>query len=600
MKRKSLKTFVFGLTCFGMLAGASAAIFAGPKAAIVKAEESEYTTVNTAVTRVFFRYNSWLSLGFTNFSDGGALTNDSFAQMGDFNFIDNIYLNGDPTFKAFASTVVAGYHIDGNNTFFSTPNDAIKNEIFANVRTITIPAGTEFPSRGTVTGEEKVKYVTTEEVTFYNVGYADGNAELTHESKINYVETDVEMFATGSPNPTWPGFKLTVNDYGTSRGVIDAKGVYNYASMKDIQITNNDGNMYTLGDISGGISYSSYNAACEGYLSINNKNASWVFVNYKMIFIPKGTEFPSLQWNANASNPQLEKTIYYTTKDIIFYCNNQWGSTFVKVNPTFEDTAITEVGGINPFNAEGTLTNFVFNVSSHNKASQGAGKFYNTHWILAQAISNAEFYGADNARISLAADNGIVDYKYGAVLADYNGTNDYLVQLGTNKLMGVTKIVFKAGTMLPSFGYLAGENNVWYKTSRDYVFVNVLSNIGNYTLLQDFVRDYMHPEVAITDAGTGACTTSGWYNIAKEKFNAMTNADKVVFANYADFAQMWVRLNQWAAANGEAFNADFTFHAAQNKGTIVSQTSNESIIVIAAGVSLLALLGFVILKKKHQ
>ena len=76
-----------------------------------------------------------------------------------------------------------------------------------------------------------------------------------------------------------------------------------------------------------------------------------------------------------------------------------------------------------------------------------------------------------------------------------------------------------------------GKNNVWYKKSRDYVFVNVLSNIGNCTLLQDFVRDYMHPEVAVTDAGTGACTTSGWYNAAKVKFNAMSNADKVVFIN---------------------------------------------------------------------
>lgn len=601
--KKFFKSIFLSLGLLSMAAGgALTALKAKPTRANEVKADGEYTIINTEVTRVRMVYG-WLTFDFTTFASGETQISKAKA-FTDFNTLTNIYLNGDQTIKAFdTTTTVMGYHMDGANQFWSAMNPSYP--YFKGISTLTIPSGTEFASLGTAEGTEKVKYVTTSDVTFYNLSYAgELNTEMTHENNVNFVNTDVEMFSNGNPNPTWPGFKLTANDFASkgNASVISNVGIYNFLEANN-RVTNTarDGKTHSFFD-GVTIAYTNFNAACADYVSfaMNGTHPEWTdqFLSYKIINIPAGTVFPSHNWQDNIANPAAQKTLYRTTKDIIFYCSNQYGTAYTKVEPTFVDNNIWKIGGNLSFiQGELPYTNLTIDLEFSNRVKTGANLAGN--WALAGLFSGAEFYNGDTP--ITAAVGGVVNYSYGAMFCDFNGACDYLIQVQTDGLNAATKVVFKKGTIFPSPAFLAGTSNVWYRLPDDQTLLNVSNNWGSCKLIERFINDYMHPEIGFDAVGTGKCVSEGWYGPAKIALQVLGSANIVVLANTPAYAPYWARINAWATANGEAFNYSlFVFEQNRSISTIPSVSNNNSstIILIVVGITSLGLLGLVIQKKK--
>ncbi len=72
------------------------------------------------------------------------------------------------------------------------------------------------------------------------------------------------------------------------------------------------------------------------------------------------------------------------------------------------------------------------------------------------------------------------------------------------------------------------------------------------TEADQFVTNYMHPEIAATDAGSGLCAgETGYYATAKTAYEALSNGAKILFQNDSSYSDMKARYTAWAAANGD-------------------------------------------------
>lgn len=67
-----------------------------------------------------------------------------------------------------------------------------------------------------------------------------------------------------------------------------------------------------------------------------------------------------------------------------------------------------------------------------------------------------------------------------------------------------------------------------------------------------FVTDFMHPDIATTDNGSGLCAgETGYYAMAKTAYEALSKGAKILFQNDSSYAEMKARYAAWAAANGD-------------------------------------------------
>jgi hypothetical protein len=115
----------------------------------------------------------------------------------------------------------------------------------------------------------------------------------------------------------------------------------------------------------------------------------------------------------------------------------------------------------------------------------------------------------------------------------------------------------------------------------------------------------MHTEVAYTEAGTGLCTSSGWYSAAKTAYTALSARQQSTFSASSTAISLYTaaggidsysaphaRYVAWAAANGETASA-FDVSGMNNSTAMIA-------VAIVTVLGLLTLAGVVVLKKKHN
>lgn len=119
------------------------------------------------------------------------------------------------------------------------------------------------------------------------------------------------------------------------------------------------------------------------------------------------------------------------------------------------------------------------------------------------------------------------------------------------------------------------------------------------SFVDEFVKNYMHPEILPSDQGTGMCISERWYADAKAVFNTLTTEEKTLFLNddvYSEFAK---RLLSWAAANGDEYNG-ITLGTSLMATSLFSTEASSIVIIILVGCISMAIMGSICISKKHR
>ena len=121
----------------------------------------------------------------------------------------------------------------------------------------------------------------------------------------------------------------------------------------------------------------------------------------------------------------------------------------------------------------------------------------------------------------------------------------------------------------------------------------------NEQVVSEFINTYLHPEVEHTNTGTGLCITDGWYDSAKEAFNALTLEQRQIFVDDASYTQWFARLSAWAKANGDTFDASNMLVSASNNNTLIIDDQNYLIVILTISVLSISVISlFAISKRK--
>ena len=246
--------------------------------------------------------------------------------------------------------------------------------------------------------------------------------------------------------------------------------------------------------------------------------------------------------------------------------------------------AMVGLGKINTANV-GLSAEFSSTLRSESAMLLEDGNTYNSY---AFKLGNGKYIAADNNNSLIAADT-VTDASSWTVTAD---GNNYTI---TNVAFSGRSIRYNSGS--PRFAtYTSGQKAV------------TLVEVDYTGVINDFIINFLHPEIETSDErDTGACRgENGYYALAKVAFNIMPAASRDFFLNSSMYPSYKARLEAWAIANGDEFDAGsnllITNASAINyyDATNSNNTTMISIIVIASvsAVSLAALL--VIKKRKHN
>jgi len=118
--------------------------------------------------------------------------------------------------------------------------------------------------------------------------------------------------------------------------------------------------------------------------------------------------------------------------------------------------------------------------------------------------------------------------------------------------------------------------------------------------VRNFITNYMHPEISLEDhSDTGACRgADGYYNKAKTNYLKLSDEEKTLFVNDAEFKDYKLRFDAWAKANGEYLDGIVIKSANQ---AILNANYNESyIFLILSFAPAVALVLIILFKKKKS
>ena len=144
---------------------------------------------------------------------------------------------------------------------------------------------------------------------------------------------------------------------------------------------------------------------------------------------------------------------------------------------------------------------------------------------------------------------------------------------------------------------VTGETNIYI----GYTKVDLVSYH-----LDNFVKDYMHPEIPTSDhSDTGMCRGDfGYFALAKEAFNSLSDVERETFFSSDKYASYAERLTSWALANGEYYDTNtfniFRSNYLNNIALDINNSNLTLIVVLGAIVSISCLnLYLVFIRKKH-
>lgn len=203
---------------------------------------------------------------------------------------------------------------------------------------------------------------------------------------------------------------------------------------------------------------------------------------------------------------------------------------------------------------------------------------------------------------------------------------------GSNSAYESADDLYATGTQGTKLGSITQGSTTELTITGDYTFIGIRSSSGAIYIdsvsitwsesiaaaadveeVNDFIELCMHTEIAPSVQGTGSCKDSGWYDDAKDYFDDLTPRQKAIILTSTSYAltdgdnvwyynQIKERLQAWARANGETFNVELgTFSRIKVNsifGTTAEETNNILIITIVAIVSVTAVGGYFLLKKK--
>ena len=186
----------------------------------------------------------------------------------------------------------------------------------------------------------------------------------------------------------------------------------------------------------------------------------------------------------------------------------------------------------------------------------------------------------------------------------------------------------KSGTPWPGVAMtkVAGQNNLYsaeINSALDNVIfnnngsnqtdtINGITNGDSFVVYPDngynkltldaasFVDKYMKFETKwLDDSGTGQCKSLGWYSAAKTAFSSKTAAQKTAILAHEPTSY---RLAAWAKANGESFNTTTGAFSAITRisDTIISSSSGTIVVVVVSSISLAAICGYFLFKRKKE
>lgn len=121
-------------------------------------------------------------------------------------------------------------------------------------------------------------------------------------------------------------------------------------------------------------------------------------------------------------------------------------------------------------------------------------------------------------------------------------------------------------------------------------------------VLDKFVNDYLHPEIGYDDnSDTGACLgAEGYYAKAKVAFNNLTAKQRAAFVSDAAYANPYARLQAWARANGETFDASNSLVSASNFNMPTFESNSYVIIISLIGILSVSAISLIVINKRKK
>lgn len=244
--------------------------------------------------------------------------------------------------------------------------------------------------------------------------------------------------------------------------------------------------------------------------------------------------------------------------------------------------------------------------------------------VTTDPTSSNKYFATASASISngvLGSNNALV-FTIGGTVDNWTLTSsgDYLVQGDSSK-----NLVLSSGTSTWTISFSNGDANITSTGGASYGQLRRNSSlsrvkpyaIGGQTAIQlfekepenntySFIRNYMRMgDSSLKGNGSGACKDSGYYADAKLHFNTDLSADeRAAFFSSSAYTAAAARLNAWAEANHESFDATEKVLKARSFSPIVTIGENEDktiipIIGLLSG-GLLAAGGFVLVARKRK
>lgn len=118
--------------------------------------------------------------------------------------------------------------------------------------------------------------------------------------------------------------------------------------------------------------------------------------------------------------------------------------------------------------------------------------------------------------------------------------------------------------------------------------------------LETFITNYMHMDY-VQNLGYCKDDTHHYYASAKAAFNNLNAHQRSLFASNSAYSSEFARLSAWASFNGESLNNNNQFALNSIKSYDLNETPNPMVVVsVSTAISLIALTGYIIYKKKRK
>lgn len=170
-----------------------------------------------------------------------------------------------------------------------------------------------------------------------------------------------------------------------------------------------------------------------------------------------------------------------------------------------------------------------------------------------------------------------------------------------NTVSGGAYLRYNSASNQTRFRYYKSGTYTAQKAIQLYKLVETSSD-SDVTAVENFINNFMHPEIETSDKGTGECVS--YYQAAKEAFLGLTKDQRKLLAK--DYTEYFTRLQAWAIANGETIELDgddYIISSIRNNITLFSEATDNTMlifIIIAVSACIIVILTIHIRKRKTR